>query len=91
MKKYNINEKDYELVEDYNNGFDLTEVQSKMTEYFDQYDYVFGDWSYAKLRLKGFCNKENPIYKDINDINNKEKHLKDNCAYGCKYFLLKKI
>lgn len=91
MKRVHINEKEYELIEDYNNGFDLAEVEGKMTEYFEPYDYVFGDWSYGKLRLKGFCDKNNPIFKPINDINNKEKHLKDNCAYGCKYFLIKKI
>jgi len=91
MKKYTINEKEYELVKDYRNGFDLTEVTDKLTEYFDGYDYILGDWAYSKLRLKGFCDKDNELFKDINDYQMIEDYIKDNCAYNCKYFILKKI
>lgn len=90
MKQVMINEHEYELIEDFNGGFDQTEVEGKLTEYFDNYDYIFGDWSYGKLRLKGFCEKQNPLYKSINDIANKENYLLDNCSYGCRYFVLKK-
>lgn len=90
MKKYLINEKEYELIENFNEGFDETEVIAKLTEYFDLYDYVVGDWSYGKLRLKGFCDKENKIYKNINDINTKDTYIKESCSYGCRYFVLKK-
>lgn len=90
MKKAMINGKEYELIEDFNSGFDLTEVEAKLTEYFDEFDYIFGDWSYGKLRLKGFCDKTNKNYRPLNDINNKDKYIKDNCAFGCKYFVLKK-
>ena len=50
-----------------------------------------GDFAYGKLRLKGFCNKDNSKFNKINDINNKEKYLEKECAYKCKYFLLKKV
>ena len=59
MKKYKINEKEYELIENYKDGFDLESVNEKMTDFFDLYDYIVGDWAYGKLRLKGFCNKKN--------------------------------
>lgn len=90
-KNYIINEKKYKLIENYNNGFDKEQLENKLTDYFDLYDYVVGDWSYGKLRLKGFCNKKNKIYKSINDIHNKDKYLKENCAYGCKYFVIEKV
>ena len=57
----------------------------------DENDYILGDFAYGKLRLKGFCNKDNPKFNKINDINNKEKYLEKECAYKCKYFLLKKV
>lgn len=91
MKKYTINEKEYELIKDYRDGFDLAEVTEKLTEYFDDYDYILGDWAYSKLRLKGFCDQDNKNFKEINDYSLIEEYIKDNCAYNCKYFILKKI
>ena len=35
------------------------ELELKLTDYFDEFDYILGDWAYGKLRLKGFCNKKN--------------------------------
>lgn len=91
MKKYKINKHEYTLKEDYKNGFDLDAVTTKFTDYFDNYDYVIGDWSYGKLRLKGFCNKDNKIYKKYNDISIKDKYIKENCAYDCRYFVLERV
>lgn len=90
MKKYKINHYEYELLKDYKNGFLLDEVMNKDTEYFDPYDYIVGDWSYGKLRLKGFCDKENKMYRKGNDIEGVEQYLKDYCSYECRYFILKK-
>ena len=61
------------------------------SDYFDDYDYVVGDWSYGKIRLKGFCNKTNSIYKKINDFKLKDDYIKNSCSYDCKYFVLKKM
>mgnify|MGYP004463196703 FL=1 len=91
MKKYKFNEIEYELVEEYKGGFELEEAQNKITDYFIPYDYIVGDWSYGKLRLKGFCNKDNDIYKPINDIENLKKYLEENCPFNCKYFVLKRL
>lgn len=87
MKKYEINEKQYELIKDNGNCFDLEEVKSFLTEYFDDFDYIFGDYAYDRLRLKGFKEKGNKI----NDIKNLDEYIENYCAYGAKYFLLKKI
>lgn len=90
MKKYILNEKEYELIENYKEGFDYDEVKNRYTEYFDDYDYIVGDWAYGKLRLKGFCDSKNKLNNKINDISTKDKYLKESCAYDCRYFVLKK-
>ena len=91
MKYVIINDKKYELIENFKDGYDQEEVTLKLTEYFDDYDYVIGDWSYGKLRLKGFCKEGNKLYKDINAISNKDEYIKNSCAYGCRYFVLERI
>lgn len=90
MKKIVLEDIDYELVKDYKNGFDLVELTNKYTDFFKDYDYILGDWSYGKLRLKGFCNKDNPIFKDINDYSKIEDYILNNCAYECRHFIIKK-
>ena len=59
--------------------------------YFDDYDYIVGDWAYDKLRLKGFCDKNNKLFRKINDISMLEQYIQNDCAYDCKYFVLKKL
>ena len=81
----------YELIENYKDGFELDAVKEKYTDYFYDYDYILGDWSYGKLRLKGFCNRTNRKCNRINDIKYKDKYIKELCSYECRYFILKKI
>ena len=33
------------------------EVKERVTDYFDEYDYIFADYAYDKIRLKGFFEK----------------------------------
>lgn len=91
MKKYVINNKEYELIKDKNEIFNLEEVESLVTEYFDDFDYILGDMSYGKIRLKGFNDKKNKNYKKINAIEMLDEYLEKYCAYNAKYFLLKKV
>ena len=67
-KKYTFDNNEYELIENYKDGFNKEETELKFTDYFDTYDYVVGDWAYGKLRLKGFYEKTNKNCKDINNI-----------------------
>lgn len=85
-----VNDIKYKLIEDYKEAFDKEAFKEKYTEYFEPYDYIIGDWSYGKLRLKGFCNKLNKICNKINDIKFKDDYIKKNCSYECKYFVLEK-
>lgn len=89
MKTIKINGTLYTLERNYKDGFDLTEVENKLTDYFDEYDYIFGDWSYGKLRLKGFMEEKKS--NKINNIKFIDDYIKKYCSYECKYFLLKKV
>lgn len=91
MKKFKLEDKEYELIKQYKDGFDLETLTEKYTEYFEEYDYILGDWAYGKLRLKGFCEKDNPLFNEINDYETIDTYIKENCAYECKYFIIKKI
>lgn len=85
-----LNEIEYEVVKDYREGFDSEAVIERATDYFNDYDYIFGDWAYGKLRLKGFYKKDNKNVKAINNIDSLDDYIKNNCAFDCKYFLLEK-
>ena len=85
-----LNEKEYQIVKNYRDGYDEETVKAKVTEYFSDFDYIFGDWAYGKLRLKGFYKKDNKKVTKINNIEDLDKYIKNNCAYNCKYFLLEK-
>lgn len=80
----------YKLVKDYKDAFNEEEFLSRFTDYFYDYDYIVGDISYGKLRLKGFNLKSSSGFNSINDYSRLEKYLKENCSYDCKYFILKK-
>lgn len=88
--KIKLNEIEYEVIKNYREGFEKESVESRATDYFNDFDYIFGDWAYGKLRLKGFYKKDNKKVSKINNIENLDKYIKDNCAYDCKYFLLEK-
>lgn len=91
MDKIKVEENSYELIENYKEGFNLEDFQNRYTPYFEEYDYILGDYAYSSLRLKGFCEKENKLFKPINDYQKIKDYIKDSCAYDCKYFILRKI
>ena len=86
-----INDKKYEIVKNEKDAIEEEVLKEKITDYFDEYDYILGDWAYSKLRLKGFCDSKNKNYKELNDYKKIDKYILENCAYGCRYFILKKI
>lgn len=80
----------YKMIENFDNCFHEEEFISKYTDYFKDFDYIVGDIAYGKLRLKGFNEKNNKNFKKINDYSRIKTYIKENCAYGCKYFILKR-
>ena len=91
MKKIVLLESDYNVVKDDNDCFDFEEVNNLITDYFKPYDYVLGDYSYGKLRLKGFYADNNKNANAINKLSYMDEYLKNYCAYNCKYFLIEKV
>jgi len=81
----------YELIENNRDAFNKEELIHLYTDYFEDYDYIIGDYAYSKLRLKGFYEDTNKKSKKINKISKKDEYIKNNCAYNCKYFIIKKI
>ena len=91
MKKIKINDVEYEVVKDVNDGIDKDVLAEKITDYFDDYTYIVGDWAYGKVRLKGFYDSDDKRCKKINDIAALDNYIETKCAYGCKWFVLKKV
>lgn len=91
MKKILLDNIEYQLLDNVRDAFELEETKSIFTDYFYDYDYVVGDYAYSKLRLKGFYEATNKQVKEFNNINNLDDYIKNQCAYNCKYFVLKRI
>ena len=88
--KITINNKTYEVIKNEKDAIDEEVLKEAITEYFENFDFIVGDWAYGKLRLKGFCEKNNSRFNKIYDIKTKENYLKELCAFNCNYFLIKK-
>lgn len=91
MKTVEINNVKYEVINNDNDCLDPEDLKEKITDYFDNYDYIFGDFSYDKVRLKGYYDSSNKKATKINNIAGLEEYKKLYCNFGCKSFLLKKI
>lgn len=91
MKKITALGNEYVLDKNYKDAFYEEDFLNRCTDYFENYDYIFGDYSYDKLRLKGFFEKNNKNCNKINCIDTLESYIQDFCSYECRYFLLKKV
>ena len=91
MEVITINNRKYQVLNNYKDAINISELEEKITEYFDDFDYIVGDIAYGKLRLKGFNSKTNKNFKEINDVDKVEDYIKNNCAYGCKWFMISEI
>ncbi len=90
MEQITLEENNYEIITNQKNGYNKEELTDKYTDYFKDFDYIVGDWAYGKLRLKGFYDKSNKKCKEINNFENLDKYLKENCAFDCSYFVAKR-
>lgn len=91
MKKVVINDITYEVVKNVKEALDVELLKEKITDYYDNYDYIVGDWAYGKVRLKGFYDSSNKKCKEYNNILYLERYLEERCAYDCRWFEIKKI
>lgn len=86
-----INNKKYKVVRNVRDALNVSELEEKFTDYFDDFDYILGDYAYGKLRLKGFNGKSSKKYKPFNDIATLDHYVETMCAYGCRYFVISKL
>ena len=91
MKELIINGQKYLVKKNERDALENAELEEKITDYYNEFDYIVGDWAYGKLRLKGFNNKKNKNYKKINDVDTIDNYIAKYCAYGCRWFMLEKI
>lgn len=91
MKNMKINAQEYEVLENDQECLNMKEISEKLTEYFEPYDYILGDYAYGKVRLKGFYDSNNKKANKVNDIKNLDEYKEKYCSYGAKFFLIKKI
>lgn len=91
MKKIVINDISYEIIRNDKDCINIDELSEKITDYFDDYDYIVGDFAYDKVRLKGYYVSSNKNVKKINDIKYLDDYIKDYCSYGARIFVLKKL
>lgn len=91
MKKVMVFDNEYDVIKDKEGCFDSEEFTNLVTDYFKPYDYILGDYSYGKLRLKGFYADNSKNANAINKYSYLEEYINNYCAFNCKYFLLQKI
>lgn len=81
----------YNVIKDYKDALENSNLEEIVTDYYDNFDYIVGDWAYGKLRLKGFYNKNHKFVKEHNNIEKVDDYISNSCAYGCRYFILEKV
>ena len=91
MKKIVINDIEYEIIRNDKDCINKKELEEKITDHFDEYDYIMGDFAYDKVRLKGYYNSDNKMANKINDIKYLDDYIENYCSYGARIFLLKNL
>ena len=89
-KEFNLMNTNFLILEEYKDCFNVDEFKEYYTDYFYEFDYILGDYSYNKLRLKGFYEETNKRVKQYNNIKQYKQYLKEYCANEAPYFLLEK-
>ena len=72
-----IDDKKYEVMENVKDALNIEDLEGKITEYYDGFDYILGDYAYGKVRLKGFNDKDNKYFKAINDISKVKEYIEN--------------
>ena len=86
-----INNKKYELVDEFRDGFNEEALRERFSDILSKYDFIVGDWGYGQLRLKGFFSDYHPKAPFDSKIGALREYLYEYCNFGCPYFVLKKI
>ncbi len=82
---------EYKLIENHKDAFDLEMMENRYTDYLLKYDYIVGDISYEKLRLRGFYDDHRRGVPIDMKISNLEDYLVEYCSFGCQYFVFERL
>lgn len=85
---YQINEHPYELLKNYRDAFNRSELSDRFNTYFSRYDYLVGDWGFDQLRLRGFYDEKRNVPAELK-ISALQDYLDEACNVGCPYFVMK--
>jgi len=86
-----IGNKNYELMEDFRDGYKEEAIRERYSDVLSRYDYIVGDWGYGQLRLKGFYDETNQKASFDTKISTLKEYLYEYCNFGCAYFVLKRV
>lgn len=86
-----IGSRQYKLVRNHREGFDLEKLGERYSEVLARYDYIVGDWGYEQLRLKGFFDTDNRKAFPDQRIDTLEDYLYEYCNFGCAYFVIQRV
>lgn len=86
-----LQDKQYELVHDYKEGYQEEPLKERFSDILSKYDFIVGDWGYGQLRLKGFFDDQNPKANFDTKISTLDDYLYEYCNFGCPYFVIKRI
>ena len=79
----------FTVLENHKDALDATRFGQRFSEIMLKYDYIVGDWSNDQLRLKGFYEDERSNTRKTDRISRLSEYLREYCAFGCAYFILK--
>ena len=82
---------EFKLVDDHQDAFDLEMMENRYTDYLLKYDYIVGDISYEKLRLRGFYEDHRKGVPIDMKISNLEDYLVEYCSFGSPYFVFERV
>ncbi len=88
--KIKVNDVEYYVIKNVKDAIHIEELEPSLTDYFDDFDYILGDYAYGKLRLKGFNTKNNKNFKPYNDYEKIDAYIDTYCAKGCRHFVISK-
>ncbi|MGM0523754.1 MAG: YutD family protein [Bacillota bacterium] len=88
---FQVDGKNYEVVEDYRDGFNEEAFKARYSDILGKYDFIVGDWGYDQLRLKGFYDDQNNKSTFDTKVSTINDYLLEYCNFGCAYFIVQKV
>lgn len=86
-----IDDRLYEVVYNYRDGFDSAKLNERYNDILAKYDYIVGDWGFDQLRLRGFYLASNRHGNRDQSIDTLEDYINEYCNFGCAFFVIEQV